>query len=153
MAVPLWPGPALAETPKLDGTRPLDDPLVCLARAIYFEARGQSETEMAAVGYVVVNRVLETRYPDDICAVVRDGGQQGPCQFSWWCDGRSDIARDRREYNRAIRVARGIMAAQIADPTGGANMFHNGTVKPRWARKARLKRKIGAQFFYYLAGR
>jgi len=142
--------PALAGAEALDGTRPLEDPLVCLARTIYFEARGQSDREMAAVGHVVMNRVRQSRFPDDVCAVIKDGGDEPPCQFSWWCDGRPDVATNRREYNRAVRVARGILDGTVPDPTNGANMFHNRAASPSWADEAEPKGRIGDQYFYYL---
>lgn len=131
----------------------MTNPLVCLSRTIYFEARGQSDREMAAVGHVVINRARHTDFPDDICAVIRDGGETAPCQFSWWCDGRSDVAHNRREYRRAVKVARGILSGDIADPTNGANMFHNRQASPAWADAAEDRGRIGAQHFYYLEDR
>ena len=144
---------AVAAEPRLDGTRPLTDPLVCLARTIYFEARGQSTKELTAVGYVVVNRAKHSQFPDDICGVIREGGETPPCQFSWWCDGRPDVASNRREYDRAVKVARGIMAGTLKDPTNGANMFHNLSASPSWARVAEKRGRIGDQVFYYLEDR
>lgn len=146
-------GPAHAGEPPLDGTRPLTDPLVCLARTIYFEARGQSDRELAAVGHVVLNRARHSDFPDDICAVIRDGGESAPCQFSWWCDGRSDVAHNRSEYDRAVKVARGILSGDIADPTNGANMFHNRSASPAWVDSAEARGRIGRQYFYYLEDR
>lgn len=146
-------GPAPGSELPLDGTRPLTDPLVCLARTIYFEARGRSDTEMAAVGYVVVNRARDSQFPDDICAVIREGGETPPCQFSWWCDGRSDVAVDREEYDRAVRVARGVLDGTVADPSHGANMFHNLSVVPGWVASAEPRGRIGNQLFYYIKRR
>ncbi len=143
-------GPAPAQGPTLDGTRPLDDPLVCLARTIYFEAGGRGTTEMAAVGFVVVNRARHTDFPDDICAVVQEGGEEPPCQFGWWCDGRPDVATNKREYARAVKVARGILDGTTDDPTDGANMFHNRRVKPAWTKVASPRGRIGAHYFYFL---
>ena len=139
--------PARAEEP-LDGTRPLDTPLVCLARTLYFEARGQSEAEMAAVAHVVMNRVADPQFPSEICAVISEGGETAPCQFSWWCDGLSDVAHNRAEYRRAVRIAREVLAGHIADPTEGAVMFHNLTVSPAWARSATRSVRIGDQLFH-----
>jgi spore germination cell wall hydrolase CwlJ-like protein len=85
--------------------------------------------------------------------VIRDGGERPPCQFSWWCDGRSDIARDRVEYDRAVAVARRVLSGASPDPTDGANMFHNLTVSPRWAKVAESRGRIGDQMFYYLENR
>ncbi|GMG82278.1 hypothetical protein LNKW23_14910 [Paralimibaculum aggregatum] len=142
-------GPAAAED-ELDGTRPLDTPLVCLARAVYFEARGRSLLEMTAVAHVVLNRRADEPWPDSICAVIRDGGEAPPCQFSWWCDGRPDTARDRAEYDRAVAVARRVLAGRTEDPTDGANMFHNLSARPAWARVAEPRGRIGAHYFYHL---
>lgn len=148
--LPIFERNGLAQELELDGTLPLTDPLVCLARTIYFEASGQSETEMAAVGHVVMNRVRGSAFPDDICAVIRQGGEAGPCQFSWWCDGRSDVATDKVEYDRAIEVARDILAGTSKDPTNGANMFHNLAITPNWAKEAERRARIGDQIFYFL---
>jgi len=145
-----WLSAPLAQEAELDGTRPLTDPLVCLARTIYFEAGGQSAEEMAAVGHVVLNRVEGSAFPDAVCAVIRDGKETGPCQFSWWCDGRPDVATDRAEYDRTVGVARGILDGTIADPTDGANMFHNREASPSWAKVAEPRGQIGDQFFYFL---
>jgi spore germination cell wall hydrolase CwlJ-like protein len=131
----------------------LTAPLVCLARTIYFEAGGQSATEMAAVGHVVMNRVSGSAFPDDVCAVIRQGGESPPCQFSWWCDGRSDVPIDRAEYDRAVGVARDVLAGRAEDPTNGANMFHNRAVSPSWAKVAERRGRIGDQLFYFLDDR
>ncbi|MEM6622552.1 MAG: cell wall hydrolase [Pseudomonadota bacterium] len=137
----------------LDGTLPMDSDLVCLARTVYFESRGLGRTDQAAVAHVVLNRVRHQDYPGTICDVVKDGGAERPCQFSWYCDGRSDTPGNRPEYEAAIRVAHGVLNGEIDDPTDGANMFHNTSVNPRWARVAELKTRIGRHLFYYLRRR
>jgi len=47
--------------------------LMCIALAIYFEARGESSLGQWAVGNVVLNRIRDPRYPSDACAVVKQG--------------------------------------------------------------------------------
>ncbi len=144
---------SLADDPPLDGTGPLDTPLVCLARTIYFEARGQGDDELAAVGHVVLNRVAHKDFPDGVCAVIKEGGPEAPCQFSWWCDGKSDTAFGKQEYRRAVRIARQILAGDSEDPTRGAVMFHNLSVKPSWTKSAQSSVRIGDQVFYALEDR
>jgi hypothetical protein len=34
--------------------------------------------------------------------VVRDGGENPPCQFSYWCDGQPDVPKQ----NQALSLAR-----------------------------------------------
>ena len=47
--------------------------LVCLATAIYFEARGEPTVGQIAVGQVIMSRVADYRYPDNVCDVVKEG--------------------------------------------------------------------------------
>ena len=42
----------------------------CLAMAIYYEARGESEKGQIAVAQVIMNRVKSRKYPGSICNVV-----------------------------------------------------------------------------------
>ena len=146
------PAPSLAAAPAPDRPgapdAPLTDPLTCLARTVYFETRGRGEREQTAVAWVVLNRVRDEGFPDGVCAVIKQGGPARPCQFGWWCDGRPDVARDAREYAQALQVATRVLAGEAPDPTGGANMFHIRTVRPDWTRRATLKAKIGAHWFW-----
>jgi len=129
---------------------PLEDPLTCLARTVYFESRGRAEREQTAVAWVVLNRAAAEGYPDDVCAVVKQGGSTRPCQFSWFCNGRSNVAGHAREYAQSLNVAQKVLAGEVEDPTGGATMFHNRTVRPSWTRRAQLMAQIGAHFFWKL---
>ena len=54
----------------------LSDEVTCLAQNIYFEARSEPVAGMLAVGHVVLNRVASKRFPNTICKVVRQGGEQ-----------------------------------------------------------------------------
>ena len=47
--------------------------LVCLALNVYHEARDQPFIGQVAVAQVVMNRVYDDRYPDDVCEVVMQG--------------------------------------------------------------------------------
>src|SRR3546814_1037743 len=53
----------------LDGLRALD----CLAEAVYYEARSESEEGQRAVAQVVLNRVRHPAYPGSVCGVVYQG--------------------------------------------------------------------------------
>lgn len=120
--------------------------LECLAKNIYFEARGESIEGQIAVSQVVLNRVNSNYFPNNICDVV----YQGPvsewflteknkvvpllhrCQFSWWCDGRSDEPRDMWAWGRAMSVAAAVMRGEIEDNTHGAMWYHATSVSPSW---------------------
>ena len=68
----------------------------CLARAVYFEARSESELGQLAVAKVILNRVKDPEYPNTICGVVYQGsGRRNSCQFSFACDGLPDDVKKR----------------------------------------------------------
>lgn len=122
--------------------------LECLAKAVYFEARGESEEGQRAVAAVVLNRVRSPRFPNTICAVVQQGGtRRRDCQFSWWCDGRSDEPRDKAAWVRATTIAHEMIQG-APDPTKGALYFHSTAVSPSWRRELRHLATIGAHIYY-----
>jgi spore germination cell wall hydrolase CwlJ-like protein len=131
-----------------NGRQPLDDPLTCLARAIYWEAKGEDRTAIEAVASVVMNRLADQRLPSTVCAVVKQGGETRPCQFSWWCDGRADRVRAQDEYRLAKEVARRALNGQLRDRTHGATHFHHTRVRPGWSRKLKRTAQIGDHIFY-----
>lgn len=144
-------GVALA-LPQIDEQRLSDDPLVCLALTLYWESRGESDLAQKAVGHVVMNRVNAAGYPSDVCSVVTQHGPEPPCQFSWWCDGRSDTPQDHTEWWRAFRNALEVYANPDADPTAGALYFHRKDLRPAWARaKVGRARVFGGHVFFRLA--
>ena len=74
------------------------DEVKCLAQNIYWEARNQSIQGMYAVADVTLNRVKDKRWPSTVCEVVKQRkNERGKwiCQFSWYCDGKSDTPKNR----------------------------------------------------------
>jgi len=130
------------------GAEPLDDAITCLARTIYWEARGEAIADMEAIANVVMNRLGHDGFPKTICEVVRQGREQGSCQFSWWCDGRSDRAREDESYATAKEVARKALNRQLTDRTAGALYFHHRKATPDWAAKYVKTAEIGGFRFY-----
>lgn len=131
-----------------DGRERLDDAIPCLARTIYWEARGEEAASMEAVASVVMNRLGHEGFPNTVCAVVRQGNEQGACQFSWWCDGRSDQAKEDESYATAKEIARRALNLQLRDRTGGALYFHHRDVSPGWSREYLKTTEIGTFVFY-----
>ncbi|MDT8343490.1 MAG: cell wall hydrolase [Thermohalobaculum sp.] len=136
------------EMPPPDAAGPMDDPLTCLARTVYWESKGQPVEGQAAVAHVVLNRARAPGYPAEVCEVVMQGGQSRSCQFHFHCDGRDDAAREPDAYATAHRVAWEALTGTSADPSRGATMFHNRSVRPSWANSARRTAQIGDHSFY-----
>jgi spore germination cell wall hydrolase CwlJ-like protein len=123
--------------------------LRCLALAVYFEARGESVEGQAAVAHVVVNRAREAGFPEGVCQVVQQGGEQRPCQFGWYCDGRSDRPRAGRLWETSLDVAQEVLAGRLEDPTDGALYFvRRRAKKPSWTHRLTRVAHIGGHVFY-----
>ena len=119
------PMPSWAASADADDGREIS----CLALTIYHEARGESERGQLAVGHVVMNRTRSALFPASVCDVVRQGGQQrAHCQFSWWCDGRSDRPKDE-----AALLAEETHYGCTRDPTAGALWYHSPP-SPSWSK-------------------
>lgn len=122
----------------------------CLAQAVYFEARRESLAGQRAVAGVVINRMLSPKFPDTICEVVQQGGENGRfrCQFSWWCDGKSDAPGDAVAWVAALKVADEMLSGRVADPSKGALYFHATYVRPRWRKQLAQTASIDNHIFY-----
>jgi hypothetical protein len=150
--VPPRNGEQLAFLPvPLDYSNSLD----CLSLNIYHEARGEPQDGQLAVAKVVMNRVSDPRFPNDVCGVVTDGGTREPgrCQFSWWCDGKSDKPRDAAAWRDSRSLAKDVLAGKFDDPTGGALWYHADYVQPNWRMDITKGPKIGRHIFYASAKR
>jgi spore germination cell wall hydrolase CwlJ-like protein len=130
------------------GVDPMDNGLTCLARTIYWEARGESPASMESVASVVMNRLGHEGFPNTVCEVVKQGHEQGSCQFSWWCDGRSDHAREDEPYAIAKEIARRALNLRLPDRTNGALYFHKHGGAPSWAAKYIKTAEIDSFVFY-----
>ena len=124
--------------------------LRCLALNIYHEARGESAAGRRAVAHVVMNRVADRRFPNSVCEVVYQGGQQKRyrCQFSWWCDGRSDRPMNGATFKTTTALAREVYWGLAPDPTEGALWYHADYVTPYWRSHFAEGPTIGRHIFY-----
>lgn len=122
--------------------------MMCLAAALFFEARDQPLDGMMAVGDVVMNRVESDRWPDDVCQVVYQ-----PKQFSFTHDGLSD---DYRKYGTAAadREARFVAEILAKEILAGNRLgltsthYHANYVSPYWHTAYHHDGTIGDHLFY-----
>jgi spore germination cell wall hydrolase CwlJ-like protein len=127
----------------------VDEELHCLALNIYHEARSEPLSGQIAVAQVTLNRVASKAFPASVCGVVKQGGQtRNRCQFSWWCDGKSDQPTEQQAWRRSLELGRRVLADQAPDPTNGALYYHADYVAPRWSRAFQRTAQIGRHLFY-----
>lgn len=123
------------------------DDWICLKTALYFEARGETLKGQFAVAEVILNRVASPHYPNSVCGVVNQRGG-GSCQFSFNCDGRSEVMSEAHAAELAGRIARVMLDGAPRDLTAGATHFHTRAVRPGWSRKFDRTASIGFHHFY-----
>lgn len=140
----------------------IDPAYECLALNIYYESRSDNLAGRAAVADVVLNRVADDFYPDDVCSVVKQTvwienwkgnivPKRNMCQFSWFCDGRSDEPRNAEAYLDAYELAQQVLEDGLyLGITEGATHYHAPYVRPKWVsdRGMNYVGAIGAHEFY-----
>ncbi|HEY5289567.1 MAG TPA: cell wall hydrolase, partial [Caulobacteraceae bacterium] len=126
------------------------DPLTCLAQAVYFEARSESEAGQRAVAQVVMNRTHLPQYSSTVCGVVYQGSRRTTgCQFTFVCDGSLRNPSDIGAWDRAVGIARDALAGYVYTPMLEATHYHAAYMTPYWAGELRRIRRIGGQVFYH----
>jgi len=128
---------------------------LCLTQAIYHEARGESETGQWAVANVIINRAMSHKFPSTLCGVVFQNADQGfhHCQFTFACDGKSDMGTERAAWSRATKMASvAYTEFKQGDSPGvlpnSALYYHTVSVSPGWSNKFKRVATIGAHEFY-----
>jgi spore germination cell wall hydrolase CwlJ-like protein len=116
----------------------------CLAQNIYFESANQPFAGRVAVANVAVNRTKDAQFPSTICDVVYQAklrenwkGNMVPirnkCQFSWYCDGKSDEPTDSTTWMESLHIADLVISGKMPDITSGSLWYHADFVSPYWA--------------------
>lgn len=133
----------------------IETALMCMALNIYHEARNQPTIGQLAVGQVVMNRVTDDRYPDDVCSVVKQGTvhksghpARDRCQFSWYCDGKDDTALNKEAFERAQENAMIVLNGWAHSLFDGVTHYHADSVTPNWATYKTFVVKINDHIFY-----
>lgn len=125
---------ATAEAPKYSPE------MICLAKNIYHEARGESLRGQLAVAKVTINRVASGKFKDTICGVVYQKRQ-----FSWTKDKHKPIL-EWSAWMESLRLARlVVMYPQVM--AFDAMYFHSKHIKPGWKNLTKID-KIGNHVFY-----
>ena len=141
----------------------LADEAYCLAENVYHEARNQPKVGQMAVMSVTLNRVSDSRFPNTVCEVVKEGPSRPSwkdqtvmipikhrCQFSWYCDGKSDRINDMETFDNIFLFTSGLVDGTITllDVTDGATHYHADYVEPAWAKTKTKTIEIEDHIFY-----
>ena len=113
----------------------LTSTVLCLALIIHNEAGGEKELGKVAVAKVVLNRAKSHK---NTCKVIYEKHQFYT----------KPIKSKGEHWEKSKQLAKKVLSGHFKDPTNGATHFHNGTVKPKWAKMKRKTAKIGKHYFY-----
>ena len=148
---PIVPAPIVTQVthkPKRAQVSEID----CLAKNIYYEARGEDDIGKIAVGLVTLNRVDSPSFPKSICRVVNQQTSLSDgtilCQFSWVCDvTRVPVGV---AWKNSKEIAKMLLSRNHAhiELVPDAVFFHSTAVKPAWRKKKTQVAKIGNHIFY-----
>ncbi len=127
----------------------METALMCMALNIFFEARSEPIQGQIAVAEVTLNRVASDDYPNTICEVVLQENSQG-CQFSWWCDGKSDLPKEHNSFQTSKSLARLMIDDGQYISVVGKNVthYHTDDIKPYWSDDMVKVEQVGKHIFY-----
>jgi hypothetical protein len=117
---------------------------LCLAKAVYFEARGETLEGQLAVAEVVLNRARSGRYPPTVCAVVTQ-----PAQFSFIRAGKFPPVDPSSDcWKKALAIAE-VATKHLATSLASNVLWYHATyVAPAWGRQKTRAAQIGTHIFY-----
>ena len=104
----------------------------CLAVAMHKEASGEGLLGQRSILDVIQQRMKDKR--KTACQIIKEPGQ-----FSWSTENISPTKKQLTRYK---------FVSKIPSVVKGATHFHSISVKPSWAKKMKVKAKIGRHLFY-----
>jgi spore germination cell wall hydrolase CwlJ-like protein len=117
---------------------------LCLAKAVYFEARSESLEGQLAVAEVVLNRARSGVYPPSVCGVVTQHAQ-----FSFIRAGRFPAPNTASDaWHRALAIAEIASKHLATEVAANVLWYHADYVAPAWGRQRTRVAQIGAHIFY-----
>ena len=129
-----------------------NESLACLARNVYFEARGEPLAGQYAVAEVTMNRRASRRFPRTICEVVYQKNWD-PLRGRYvsafsWTEFNALPEPEGEHWERARQVAEAVYYQKYTPQLHGALFFHATYIQPEWAKEKRRITKIGRHVFY-----
>jgi spore germination cell wall hydrolase CwlJ-like protein len=131
-------------------TKTDQEQILCLAKNVYYESRGESVREQTAVAAVTINRTKDRRYPNTICGVVYQ-----PKQFSWTIGYKGRGKPMTGENFQAIwkLSEQAYFGEMVLDPTNGATHYYSHKMlkrPPVWAKAGYQKVSLDSHTYMKL---
>ena len=118
-----------------------DPSVLCMAKVIYHEARGESLAGKLAVAKVTLNRMQSNRFPTTACGVVYQKGQ-----YSWTI--KEPKVKDKKAWQDAVNIAKNAIETGLTELDGFRAMYFRAKyVHPTW-KNHKIVAIIGNHVFY-----
>lgn len=101
--------------------QPSNDEVKLLARAVYSEARSEQFNGQVAVAAVILNRIEDPQFPNDVAGVIFQ-----PQAFTAVSDGQFWLEPDQTAYQAVEEALEG------KDPSRGALYYYNPATATSW---------------------
>lgn len=116
----------------------------CLAKAVYFESRGEPIEGQLAVAQVVMNRAASGRYPTGLCDVITQ-----KAQFSFIRNGHFPTPDEASEaWRKAVAIAKIASEKLVSTLPSDVLWYHADYVAPAWGKRLTRTAQIGLHIFY-----
>ena len=105
-----------------------------------------------------MERVRDHRFPTTVCKVVHAGRYwegnpvRNRCAFSYWCDVKLEIMKEKQAHKTAQDVARMAINGVMYEEVQGATFYHASYVMPYWVKELDFITRVGKHLFYYYNG-
>lgn len=139
--------PAAGAQPK--GAYGVND-VLCLAHAIYYEARGEPRDTQIGVAQVALNRVTSMPGQKSICRIVYLGlGRPMGCLFAQTCRHLGTIPDDETRWRSSVELAQDVAAGTTSLPIyAQATHFNSSSLRPSWVSSVYKLQRVGRFTFY-----
>jgi spore germination cell wall hydrolase CwlJ-like protein len=124
----------------------------CLARNVYYEARGESTAGQYAVAEVTMNRTASPLYPRTVCEVVYQRNwdvvrKRYVGAFSW-TEFETLDAPSGPAWRRAVKIAEDVYYHRRPQTLQGVLYYHATSIQPEWSKEREQVARIGRHVFY-----
>lgn len=118
--------------------------LLCMALAVYHEARGESDSGQTAIAQVVFNRAKGKK--DNICGVTKKPGA-----FAKVVSDSTQVISDLPAFEKALKISEFVIKRKRVT---SLTHFHTKAVHPKWADSEKFEeiKSIGNHIFYARLG-
>lgn len=125
--------------------------LHCMTQNIYYEAASEPAEGKIAVGQIVMNRLENGRFGNDVCGVIYQKNiimEKVVCQFSWFCEsGTRTRPVNQARWDESYEAAKMVLMEGFRLPSlKDALYYHADYVNPNWGKPKVAQ--IGRHIFY-----